>query len=273
MSKKDKKDFIKFVNKSCHKDIKFDDTKSKIVYDTNPKQKKRPNNLVGILSACFSIVAVCLITIPTAIHFNLNPQSDNGSSNNGSVIPEDNGGDSAGPSNGENNSTNIDKDDKNMKRFYVDAIYDKNNNAFSLDTGGFSIDGNAELHSKQTKKKLSNCIVGDYLEVYYNQDETIVDEIIVDEANLISIKLTKLSRPGAQMDEIDLIPENNIGVAIRHETVFYVMNADGTFSNKKDLKDGTMIYGVYRKEDNVKVNENHTIHFLVGLYSYLPRIN
>ena len=179
--------------------------------------------------------------------------------------------DSSNSSSGENNSTNIDKDDKNMKKFYVDAIYDKNKNAFSLDTEGFNIDDDAELYSKQTRKKLSNCIVGDYLEVHYKDDKTTVDKIIVDEANLITI--TKLSIPGAQMNEIDLITENNIGVRIRHENVFYVMNDDGTFSNKEDLKDGTMIYGVYRKEDSVKVNENHTIHFLVGLYSYLPRIN
>lgn len=160
-----------------------------------------------------------------------------------------------------------------MQRYYVNADYNSVSNTFSLDAGQFTIPDEMDLYSKQKNKKLSNCIVGDYLEVYYDIAGTSVNEIVVDEANILCIKLSKLSIPGAQFHEIDLIPENNLGIYIRHETVFYVMNSDGTISKKEELIDGTTLYGIYREEDiTTSDTGDNSVYYLVGLYSYLPRI-
>lgn len=142
MSNKDKKDFLKFIDKSCKKDMKYDDIKSSIVYDFKSKQKKKSNKLIAILSTCFSIVAVFLITIPTMIHFISNSNLNDEMSN---VVPNESTSENI-DSNGNGGSTEVTPETDGpaiLKGINFDGVYVQTyNNTWPIAFDSYGFDNN-----------------------------------------------------------------------------------------------------------------------------------
>lgn len=157
-----------------------------------------------------------------------------------------------------------------MKKIQVVANYD---NLKAVVNPKENIDfQNMNLFSKENHaKRIETLVVGDYIEIYYS-DETYsdIDHILVDEAEMLTIEVVKRSIPGDLYHNIDLVPDNNIDLAIRHESVSYVLNQDGSYTHKNDLADGTIIYGVYQEEE-ITYQATNQVLYLIALYSYNPR--
>ncbi len=179
----------------------------------------------------------------------------------------------------ENKSDNL--SDK-MTRLYVDACYDTETDKVTYSVNNvLSSSTNLTLYSKKTNNVISNVVAGDYLEVYYeDEDKTVIDEIKVDEASVMEMSLIKKSPPGSQGMEINyLLEDNDDNKLIQARDVEYVINEDGSFTSIYDILDDTKLYGIYREED-IKINTiegsvksyEYTIYNMIALYSYSPRL-
>lgn len=163
-------------------------------------------------------------------------------------------------------SNKADKD-ATMQRYYVDVNYDNDLNVYSLNTGDFTISNDMNFYSKTNNKKISNCIVGDYLEVYYD-DSNNINKIVVDEAGVI--ELQKVKNPGDESETPHLISaEDDNTIYLKYDDIKNAMNQESTISKLKEIVDDSKLYGVYRKEDV----EEGCIYNILGLYSYPPRSN
>lgn len=102
------------------------------------------------------------------------------------------------------------------------------------------------MHSKKSNNVISTVVMGDYLEVYYeDEDKTVIDEIKVDEANIMEISLIKKSWPGSQGKEIDLITPNNVSdMIIRRSDIEHVINEDQYFTSIYEIQYDTPLYGI-----------------------------
>lgn len=92
-------------------------------------------------------------------------------------------------------------------------------------------------------------------------------------SNIFLLTFQKWKRPGGGKDDIDFVLGEQSHAKVIHENVFYITNADGSLTDKTEVKDGTILYGTYREEDIIKPTDSTSIlYFLIGLYSFIPRI-
>lgn len=152
----------------------------------------------------------------------------------------------------------------------VVANYDLATMKVSLNIDGKNIT-NAKKISKQSKKILNNAIIGDNLEINYLSDDKI-DKIIVDEATYISVEVYRSNIPGAQGPQIFDLDNENDTFHLNHNSITFVINEDGTFFLKDELKDEDKVYAVYREEDVKETVSPHKAVEIVALYSYMPRL-
>lgn len=98
-----------------------------------------------------------------------------------------------------------------------------------------------------------------------------IDYVLIDGEKYLTIAVTKRDIPGEipGVGRIDLITDSNI--VIDHDSVEYVINEDGTYADKRTLPDETLLYGIYREENNTVSVKGYTIYHLVALYSFDPR--
>ena len=170
----------------------------------------------------------------------------------------------------------------NMERMYVDVNYDVNTKRVSYSVNNvLNSSTNLTMHSKKSNNVISTVVAGDYLEVYYeDEDKTSIDEVKVDEASIMEISLIKKCPPGSQGKQIDLFtPNNEPDMIIRRNDIEFVINEDQSFTSIYEIEDDTPLYGIYRQEDieinvidgSVKSYE-YTIYNMIALYSYSPRL-
>ena len=171
---------------------------------------------------------------------------------------------------------------ENMERMYVDVNYDEETRCVSYSVNNvLSSSANLTLHSKKSNNIISNVVAGDYLEVYYeDEDKTLINEAKVDEASVMEISLTKKCPPGSHGEEVDLITQNNESdIIIRRNDIEFVINEDQSFTSIYDILDDTILYGIYREED-IEINTiegsvksyEYKIYNMIALYSYSPRL-
>ncbi len=189
---------------------------------------------------------------------------------------------SCGVSNSNASENKNDNLSDKMTRLYVDACYDTETDKVTYSVNNvLSSSTNLTLYSKKTNNVISNVVAGDYLEVYYeDEDKTVIDEIKVDEASVMEMSLIKKSPPGSQGMEINYLSEDNDdNKLIQARDVEYVINEDGSFTSIYDILDDTKLYGIYREED-IKINTiegsvksyEYKIYNMIALYSYSPRL-
>lgn len=171
----------------------------------------------------------------------------------------------------------------NMERMYVDVNYDENTKRVEYSVNNvLNSSTNLTMHSKKSNNVISTVVAGDYLEVYYeDEDKTVIDEIKVDEASAVEMSFIKISPPGSQGMEINyyLLEDNDDNKLIQARDVEYVINEDGSFTSIYDILDDTKLCGIYREED-IKINTiegsvksyEYTIYNMIALYSYSPRL-
>ena len=105
---------------------------------------------------------------------------------------------------------------------------------------------NLTLRSKKSNNVISTVVAGDYLKVYYeDEDKTSIDEVKVDEAKIMGISLTKKCQPGPQSEEVDLItPNKEYDMIIRRSDIEHVINEDQYFTSIYEIEDDTPLYGI-----------------------------
>ena len=132
--------------------------------------------------------------------------------------------------------------------------------------------------SKTNKKTTDNYICGEKLEVYYNtSDYEEIDYAILDSGDLVCIELTNAPIPGS--NKMDIFPVQSRselgGLTIGRKNIDYVINGDGSFTSRDELKMFSKLWGVYKKEDNEIVEINDHLGYrtvskveLIAVYSF-----
>lgn len=164
----------------------------------------------------------------------------------------------------------------NMERMYVDVNYDENTKRVSYSVNNvLNSSTNLTMHSKKSNNVISTVVAGDYLEVYYkDEDKNSIDEVKVDEASIMEISLIKKCPPGSQGKEVNLITLNNESdKIIRRNDIEFVINEDQSFTSIYEIEDDTPLYGIYRQEEVFEYESiGALVYTLTAVYSYSPRL-
>lgn len=107
-----------------------------------------------------------------------------------------------------------------------------------------------------------------------HNDSSSNDSTLGKDLSVITVK--KRDIPGDVDGHIDLITDEKELITgdyimIDHRSVEYVINEDGTYVDKRTLPDETLLYGVYREDENTVSSPGYTIYHLIALYSYNPQ--
>lgn len=141
------------------------------------------------------------------------------------------------------------------------------------------LDG-VRILSKANKKTTNNFICGEKLEVYYKtSDYKEIDYAILDSDDLVCIELTNAPIPGS--NKMDIFPvqcrSELGGLTIGRKNIDYVINGDGSFTSRDELKMFSKLWGVYKKEDIEIVEINDHLGYrtserveLIAVYSFDP---
>ena len=151
------------------------------------------------------------------------------------------------------------------------------NKASVIFSENINLDG-VRLFSKNNKKTTKNFICGEKLEVYYKtSDYEEIDYAILDSDDLVCIELTNAPIPGS--NKMDIFPVQSRselgGLTIGRKNIDYVINGDGSFTSRDELKMFSKLWGVYKKEDIEVVEINDHLGYrtferveLTAVYSF-----
>lgn len=267
--KKIEEEFVKDFDNLLGNQKTFEEIKGKINLERFQKQKtSSAKALYSILGTVTAFILLAAIIIPSAIYLS-SPSAAPSTGDNQSI--------------GNNNSPIVDVGGGNdvSKVISISVNCDYGN----IKSGKAVLVLSAPLNVKQYKLKsklnsqtIENIIVGDELEVAYNEqnNSSVINQVLVNTADYMVVNVDKAVPPGGGRMEFFVYIDPDEGdqreaPVIRHSHLDYIIDENGNLIPTSEAYKYDQLYAVYTKE-NIEENELYTAITVTAIYTCNPRI-
>ena len=252
--KKIEEEFVKNFDKLLGNQKSFEEIKDKLNLERFQKQKTSSGKaLYSILGTVTAFILLAAIIIPSTIYLsspsNNPPIGDIGDGNDKPQVV----------------SISVNCDYGNIKNGKATLVL-----SAPIDIKQY------KLKSKSSNQTIDNIIVGDELEVTYNEQiNSSKNQVLVNTADYMIVNVDSEFPPGGGSLDIFIYIDPDEGdqskaPIIRHSHLNYIIDENGNLINKNDGYKYDQLYAVYTKE-NIEENELYTAITLSAIYTCDPR--